>query len=1847
MPETGPARKRATPQRKSQQTTADQNVAKKQTSYHDAATVQDRIRKWQTEDVVGAVDPDVLSVKSQARSEACRTPVRLHPSAAELAKEKEAQSTPRRRSTKWVQAENRAWVKQRRSMRQSTRISPKQPSSQTEPVVEDPAKEKTPPSEYLRSESQRTRNINSSRAEREERRRRRREARARANGGGALVDDGIRVYNKSRSHFGSETGGSTPARSVKDDGPESVLPQDDSPQFKSQLSFRHDGPLPGEQDDQLNEDGSPKQPTKYAQTLGKPPAESDRLEPPKSRKRGILSKTKEILTGGNDAPEGPSNRIPSIQAWLEEQPDMPDPFVDGKEKTPSPGRNVPKPSKHRSHRKKDQVEPAIAEVDDPNKIWDSLNPVQQREARRASRREHRNASSRQERDSETSNPKRRLFSFEVCDEPSKGEDHIAPPPDYADHQNQAPPDTRTSARKTRKSTRDTPSTAAVAAAEPLEQPTVSALNRESSIQPDRDITPRKQKASARLLNEVIVESAESHQNDAALGEDRPASRELKRKLTTHEDLLSVLSQPRARRSTRSVRSLRKPEGPSNEMLIREALETMRQEELRYTRELRTLVDGVTPVLLQSLLSKADATATAGLFSENKNNDASFTRPIIDMGVALQRLKNMHGRIPLQENNLESLLTWAVTAHKSYSDYVKSWRLGFQGVIVNLAPLDPTQMTAEEMLSRDPDGDVVDDQGQKADVAYLQKRPLIRIKRMAKLFTTIRDASPGHEKALKVAELYAALTEVAKQRHSEEQGRLEDEAAANIDITRTRDIKTMAPLEIVEVDKKRKVRARDMFNLSLYHSNGQRLDCRIEIVLRDDPTPGTGGDILICQVEEEAKWLLFQPIHLSKVSSRREKSESDLIVMVKGVAGISQGWHEILALRAEDPAAVTEWLHMLGSNPLPPKLNHNPSWNMAAEPPAQPPIQPEIQGTMPADVPEVPRVSLSAGALAALPSDVDVPIGEPSVVLRRRRPKATTESTASEQKQPERQTKLSMGGGLQQRNVPEHYQHAMNLPQQRHHKPSLRSSEQSTVSADSAKVPTTSQASPRPSSSSAPSSSSVPNRPMPSRQVPLVPRPRYSPQKLAQPSSIGTTSTSTYFIGSDLASQQASEVQAETDKLVQEIENAQHSWEQEPPLMSGGLATASPADIQRERSRTRDETPEDNVESESEPRRPPVTRPRKHSRVRSFSSTPLTDTIKEQWATLSGFRKKQQSTPNTPERKPASPELVTDDLPTPRPISGRDQSPIMSPASLERPPPPPAHRSVYSITGSPRQSMTSLPDSPRPRSQQQPDTMSPLKQGYHASSSDDSDSDSDSDETDATSDMSEDDLHSELKDQATPLVQVSQGNRRSSYGPARPLPSVPSAGTKTLDPSDSASNGPYRRAPPPSSFPANKKKRSIAMVCSWSDRGVWEPIQEDECSIVISPGLVQAFPMSAAHSQPMAGADWEADGDEQSTSFAEQQPLVEFELTPVVPLRKGTALDITIRSPPTPNSTIRATNNVMFRSRTVQECEKLYQLINWARCNNPTYAQLARSRAREPTVSFATDVQQSKSRSWFSFGSKEKSSYRASSRPPTSIADSAASGASTNSAFSALRKFGQNSPFSLKRSSIMRKPGLSSAGGGSLYSSSNGGSGSGTSTPVPASQAGFIPGPDGPNVPATSAEAANGGGMVNNMKVRLFVRQGSKWEALGQSFLTVLPAAINTNTPDSRPGSSGTSTPPQRISRAPSAMPPPRTSHLRLPSSSNTPHRIHGDGREKRILITNMKKKDVVLLDVILGESCFEKVMQTGIAVNVWKEDEDIKGIGGVMTGRSRMYMIQFRTSTEASWVFNMCGTYRYGSGGQP
>ena len=323
------------------------------------------------------------------------------------------------------------------------------------------------------------------------------------------------------------------------------------------------------------------------------------------------------------------------------------------------------------------------------------------------------------------------------------------------------------------------------------------------------------------------------------------------------------------------------------------------------------------------------------------------------------------------------------------------------------------------------------------------------------------------------------------------------------------------------------------------------------------------------------------------------------------------------------------------------------------------------------------------------------------------------------------------------------------------------------------------------------------------------------------------------------------------------------------------------------------------------------------------------------------------------------------------------------------------------------------------------------------------------------------------------------------------------------------------------------------------------------------------------------------------------------------------------------------------------------MINWARCNNPTYVQLQNARPRQPSVTFNVgqpEHPRTKSGSWFSFGGSEKYlSYRASSAPapglPSVGGNSDAGVGTINNAFSALKRLGASSAFNLNRSSVARKSGFSRTSG-SLYSSDSGArTGSGSSTPQP-SQIGLVPGKDGPNVPETSAEAANGGGMVNNMKIRLYVRKGQQWENLGAGRLTVMPAEAMTP----RAGNSGQCTPtgatPSRFSEG-GSIGQPGSRGPRLASSNHTPHRIHGNGKEKRIIVRKNKDNSRVLLDATLGESCFERVMQTGIAVKVWEDHEHIVDKGGVVMGRERVYMMQLPGTREAGWVFGLCGTYRY------
>jgi hypothetical protein len=159
----------------------------------------------------------------------------------------------------------------------------------------------------------------------------------------------------------------------------------------------------------------------------------------------------------------------------------------------------------------------------------------------------------------------------------------------------------------------------------------------------------------------------------------------------------------------------------------------------YMPELRTLTGGVIPVLFRCVLSKSEAAVAAGLFSRFAvDGDKDATRAIHEMGVALERLKRLHHRIPKED--VSELLIWAQGALRIYTEYVRTWRLGFQDVVVNLVPAEDSSVVSGKDveggslangLPRDDDGYVVNQNGEMVDVAFLLKRPLVRLKYLTK------------------------------------------------------------------------------------------------------------------------------------------------------------------------------------------------------------------------------------------------------------------------------------------------------------------------------------------------------------------------------------------------------------------------------------------------------------------------------------------------------------------------------------------------------------------------------------------------------------------------------------------------------------------------------------------------------------------------------------------------------------------------------------------------------------------------------------------------------------------------------------------------------------------------------------------------------------------------------------------------------------------------------------------------------------------------------------------------------------------------------------------------------------
>ncbi|WEW54793.1 hypothetical protein PRK78_000218 [Emydomyces testavorans] len=1271
---------------------------------------------------------------------------------------------------------------------------------------------------------------------------------------------------------------------------------------------------------------------------------------------------------------------------------------------------------------------------------------------------------------------------------------------------------------------------------------------------------RNPNASSRLSKQAEVSESETRDQFDPHSLPGPASTSLKRKLTTHADLMSVLSLPAGRsRSIRSARSIRTNRSRLATATVEDIMRELASDEVKYMRELRTLVGGVIPVLLTSVLSKTDSAIAAGLFrpSAKPNDENNFTRPIVNMGISLEKLKSLHKKIPM--DNPDGLLTWAQGAHKVYADYLSAWRLGFQDVVVNLAPPEPDDSSkgpssdAQSLyagMSQDENGDVIDGDGERVDVAFLLKRPLVRLKYLAKTFKGLNyiQSSP---KAAEMEKKYQLLVTDARRRANEERARLEDEAANNVDATKARDIHTLAVLRAVEVDQSRRVRARDFFDLSLLHSTGQQIDCRVELLLRDNEAErGPGSDLFICEVDGRGRWLLFPPIDHGRVSARNGDSKGEIVVMVRGVPEEGGNWYELLSLKTEDERIGFEWVQMLGLSPVPPKINRSLSFVNRAK---------QKKWTPPIDIKRSESV-VSTRSIIPSPTDIGVPIGEMGMEVKA--PVKDDRPTPVINSQDSASLKPSRGS----------------------------SSPQRTATYDSPETPVKETAIHTPRSLNEAMEMAGGTSPSTLKRSKAKRRSKYGPLSPSSPGSSEGTQTPERDIS-------ATAVTPETEIKRNRGESELIARSVSPELKdfkamkrADKIAKRPIADIARLGRRSLSPVPSLEL--------PAIPKLRKGTP----KSTPLSSPVPAE-------------IPVPPSPEPKTPKRRSEKAEPPFLRSESNDQPIYT----EDVPVPPPHRSP-----SPSRSKQSSPSavtptfSPWSRHRR---TSSPLKHEYEPSTATEStESETSTVEHHAVYSSSEtSDEELEGDDIATPLPPIN-ANRVNKVSPPSSLPTLPEG---TLSPSNSASQAPYKTVP---SQPS-KASKAIASIYYWDDKGAWEALYADECSIVVTPGLIEAYEMGPAHSQPRPGTSRGLSESDNGPSL--EKPLIALELTPLVPIRRGTALDISIRSPPTSKSKLSFSgNNIMFRSRSPDECDKLYSFINHSRINNPTYIALQNARgpySNQPTpLTRYNSTRTTKGGRWFSwYGGSSKNSYRAASAPTPSVAGVTESSVGTmSSAFSALKRFGAGSKmFSIAKSTLTSRTG---SRGGSLYSTSTR-SGS-NSNPTSQSNGGE----------QEASKLAMGGIGLTNAKIRLYCRESaSKWRDMGAARLTILPASPA----PSPPGTSSNSL--QNSTTAPeNETTTDGTTTVSPPPAATTGAASPARQLEKRILIHG-KAHGQVLLDACLGESCFERVARTGIAVSVWEEFQGVAKEGGVVGGSFKIYMIQMKSEAETAYTFGLVGKLRY------
>ena len=1064
-----------------------------------------------------------------------------------------------------------------------------------------------------------------------------------------------------------------------------------------------------------------------------------------------------------------------------------------------------------------------------------------------------------------------------------------------------------------------------------------------------------------------------------------------------------------------------------------------------------------------------------------------------------------------------------------------------------------------------------------------------------------------------------------------------------------------------------MQARDLFDLRLNHSTGQQIDCRVELIIRHDPRSPASGDVLICEVDHTSRWLLFPPVELRQLSARQDAYTGELIVMIRSDNSF-QPWHELISLKSHDDMAYTEWLSMLGTDPMPPECP--PALRLGG-------LAPQLAHH---NVQALPAPGIS-DKLAS--SHGDVPFGEQD----NRYGEQTDAYNADglrDSLQKERHVNFK-GAVNELMSGPNSLDFAFRpnsprskeSPKPTHWDTSAHSVLSSSVnfihpaprSAVSAPVtpsryhhrglstPTHTQ-SPPPMSPQA--QAKEPPRsldeameqsgPEPAASITFDPKKSVSslPPSINEAMERAGSESVVSGVGRPPPSEHPSS--APTMPSVQQSTyhdynvtsrlrklggfTAQRDPPRDPPSklpnrsrMSKGFSVWLPG-RKNDTEEDRDDMPVDEATPfsrrpaahkhsssvpdfphrrprDSRPEQEPEFLPPKLSRndiatqaeeVKTSSKDRIEQWISANPSAVQSYERilpqlQAQApgvkVPESPSQNATVPVNIPPETPphttVKQPEPDRMQEWISGSSAAAKPKTPPSQTSPVQLKAQKTPVLTPTQLTPSAGHRR---SSSPLKHEYAPSP--DSDDDSSVDANLDTNFISEDAASissASSADDIVPSLPPMSAIKRGMRSAQRPHSMYEPRNAAKLDPS--AQPSPFG-ATTADGVPLAKQ---IASIFCWSNKGLWDKLHPDECSVVVSAGMIEAFEMSEAHSIPNMSPTASPKSKASPQRPQGIKPLIALELTPLVPLRRGTAIDISMRSPPTAESKIRAGNNIMFRSRNNQECDILYNLINQARINNPTYIALqnARSPGGDGTWAKAMDNRASNagtSKSWWRLGVK-RSSYRAGSsrRSPSLVTGQTESSVATMStALSALKRFsGGSKVFDVGKSKVESRSGSGGTGtrSSTTFSSDSGGAapGSGTSTPPAGAGPGVMSASDGA---AAGVDPSQG---LKSAKIRLYERESqNKWRDMGSARLTVMH-------------------PPR-----PPGMPP----------------QLEQDGQlkaEKRVLITG-KTEGEKLLDVTLGESAFERVARTGIAVSVWTQRDEVEKTGGVTTARVRVYMVQ-------------------------